>query len=128
MQPVLTSLAVVRAEDRLVGQVVVPEDQVADHQEAPQEAQAAVQAVPVEVHLAVQEVQADHQAAQAVRHTATVFAQPYAAVLVSRILRRPAVLVPALAFHRVLRPVIIVVIGIAVFRVQISVSLAMGCV
>ena len=124
MQPVLTSLAVVRAEDRLVGQVVVPEEQVADHQEA----QAAVQAVPVEVHLAVQEALADRQAAQAARQTATVLAQPYAEVLVSRILRRPAVLVPAPAFHRVLRPVIIVVIGIAVFRVQISVSLAMGCV
>lgn len=115
MQPVLTSLAAVR-------------------EEAPREVQAAVQAaVHQAVHRAVlpeaqAAVQEDRQVAQAARQTATVLAQLYAEVLVSRILRRPAVLVPVLAFHRVLHIVTMIVECFAVIVAARSVRVVKGCV
>lgn len=119
MQPVLTSLAAVREE-------APREVQAAVHQAVHRAAQAVVhQAVLPEAQAAVQE---DRQVAQAARQTATVLAQLYAEVLVSRILRRPAVLVPVLAFHRVLHIVTMVVECFAVIVAARSVRVVKGCV
>ena len=127
MQPVLTSLAAVREEaPREVQAAVHQAVHRAVHQAAHRAVQAVVhQAVLPEAQAAVQE---DRQVAQAARQTATVLAQLYAEVLVSRILRRPAVLVPVLAFHRVLHIVTMIVECFAVIVAARSVRVVKGCV